>query len=101
MEKKDKDDFAGDLTLGGNDGRRGRSHPPRCITGRDDRGIVYMAVMDRAATSQTVAQQIHSVSAHTIRCRLQQSETFTRRSLLRLRLTRNHRGLRSQWCDER
>lgn len=86
--------------------RRGRSHPPRCTTARDDRHIVRMAVMDRAATSRTIAQQIqsvthHSVSARTIRRRLQQSGMSARRPLLRLPLTGNHRRLRRQWCDER
>ncbi|GFX03270.1 transposable element Tcb1 transposase [Trichonephila clavipes] len=55
--------------------RRGRSHPPQCITSREDRQIVRMAVTDRSVTSRTVAQHIesvthHSVSARTIRCRL-------------------------------
>ncbi|GFT83856.1 transposable element Tcb1 transposase [Trichonephila clavipes] len=49
--------------------RRGRSHPPQCIT---------------------------SLSARTIRRRLQQSGLSTRHSL-----TQNHRRLRRQWCDER
>ncbi|GFX57709.1 transposable element Tcb1 transposase [Trichonephila clavipes] len=43
----------------------------------------------------------HSVSARTIRRRLQQSGLSARRSLLGLRLTQNHRRLRRQWCDER
>ncbi|GFX28355.1 transposable element Tcb1 transposase [Trichonephila clavipes] len=65
-----------------------------------------MAVMDRAATSRTIAQQIqsvthHSMSARTIRRRLQQSRIFQRRLLLRLPLTGNHRHLRHYWCDER
>ncbi|GFX11802.1 transposable element Tcb1 transposase [Trichonephila clavipes] len=44
--------------------RRGRLHPPRCITARDDRWIVRMAVMDHADTSRTVAQQTQSVTQH-------------------------------------
>ncbi|GFV82484.1 hypothetical protein TNCV_3982761 [Trichonephila clavipes] len=52
-------------------GREGRSRPPRCPTACDDRRNVRMAVMDRAATSKTIAQQIqtvthHSMLAHTI-----------------------------------
>ncbi|GFY08451.1 transposable element Tcb1 transposase [Trichonephila clavipes] len=43
----------------------------------------------------------HSVSARTIRCRLQQSGLSARRPLLGLPLTQNHRRLRRQWCDER
>ncbi|GFY32988.1 transposable element Tcb1 transposase [Trichonephila clavipes] len=43
----------------------------------------------------------HSVSARTIRRRLQQSGLTTRRSLLGLPLTQNHRSLHRQWCDER
>ncbi|GFY18327.1 hypothetical protein TNCV_2047331 [Trichonephila clavipes] len=57
--------------------RRGLSHPPRCTTVRDDRQIVIMTVKDCAVTSHTIAQQIqsvthHSVSARTIRRHLQQ-----------------------------
>ncbi|GFW51161.1 transposable element Tcb1 transposase [Trichonephila clavipes] len=68
--------------------------------------VMLIAVMDRAAPSRTVAQQIqcvrhHSVSARTIQRHLQQSGKFTRRSLLRLPLTGNHRRLRRQCCDER
>ncbi|GFV35425.1 transposable element Tc1 transposase [Trichonephila clavipes] len=65
-----------------------------------------MAVTDRSVTSRTVARLIesvthHSVSVRTIRCRLQQSGISARRPLLGLLLTRNHRCLRRQWCDER
>ncbi|GFX45369.1 uncharacterized protein TNCV_1026291 [Trichonephila clavipes] len=57
--------------------RRGRSHPPQCTTSWEDRQIVRMAVTDRSVTSRTIAQHIesvthHSVSARTIRRRLQQ-----------------------------
>ncbi|GFV77224.1 transposable element Tcb1 transposase [Trichonephila clavipes] len=65
-----------------------------------------MAVTDRSVTSRTIAQHIksvthHSVSARTIRCRLQQSGLSSTRPLLDLPLTQNHRRLRRQWCDER
>ncbi|GFS52869.1 transposable element Tcb1 transposase [Trichonephila clavipes] len=65
-----------------------------------------MAVTDRSVTSRTVAQHIesathHSVSARTIRRRLQQSGLSARRPLLGLPLTQNRRRLRHQWCDER
>ncbi|GFT28126.1 transposable element Tcb1 transposase [Trichonephila clavipes] len=65
-----------------------------------------MAVTDHSVTSRTVAQHIesvthHSVSARTIRRHLQQSGLSTRRPLLGLPLTQNHRRLRHQWCDER
>ncbi|GFW57420.1 transposable element Tcb1 transposase [Trichonephila clavipes] len=53
--------------------RRGRSHPPQCTTSREDRQIVRMAP----------------------------SGLSSRRSLLGLPLTQNHRRLRRQWCDER
>ncbi|GFU92914.1 transposable element Tcb1 transposase [Trichonephila clavipes] len=86
--------------------RRGRSHPPHCNTSREDRQIVHMAVKNRSVTSRTVKQHIesvthHSESAHTIRCRLQQSGLSASRRLLGLPLTQNHRRLRRQWCDER
>ncbi|GFW68214.1 HTH_Tnp_Tc3_2 domain-containing protein [Trichonephila clavipes] len=79
---------------------------PTCTTARDDRRIMRIAVMDRAATLRTVAQQIQSVmnhfgSARTIRRRLQQSGMSPRRSLFRLPLTGNHRCLCRQWCNER
>ncbi|GFW54286.1 transposable element Tcb1 transposase [Trichonephila clavipes] len=84
------------LDAGGNDGLTGRSHPPRCTTVCDERWIVLIAVVDRAATSRTIAQQIQSVTHHsvfalTIRRRLQQSGTISRRPLLHLPLTGNHR----------
>ncbi|GFX91620.1 transposable element Tcb1 transposase [Trichonephila clavipes] len=65
-----------------------------------------MAVTDRSVTSRIVAQQIefvmhHSVSARTMRRRLQQSGLSARRPLLDLPLTQNHILLRRQWCDER
>ncbi|GFT77922.1 transposable element Tc1 transposase [Trichonephila clavipes] len=86
--------------------RRGRSHPPQCTTSREDRQIVCMAVTDCSVTSRTISQHIesvthHSVSARTIRRRLQQSGLSARRPLLGLLLTQNHRRLRRQWCDER
>ncbi|GFV39443.1 transposable element Tcb1 transposase [Trichonephila clavipes] len=84
----------------------GRSHPPQCTTSREDRQIVRMEVTDRSVTSRTVAQNIesvthHSVSARTIRRRLQQSGLSARRPLLGLPLMQNHRRLHRQWCDER
>ncbi|GFV56597.1 transposable element Tcb1 transposase [Trichonephila clavipes] len=90
----------------GTTNRCGRSHPLKCTSSREDRQIVRMAVMDRSVTSRTVAQHIesvthHSVSARTIRHRLQQSGLFSRRPLLGLPLAQNHRRLRRQWCDER
>ncbi|GFS63643.1 transposable element Tcb1 transposase [Trichonephila clavipes] len=65
-----------------------------------------MAVTDRSVTSLTLAQHIesvthHSVSACTIRRRLQQSGLSARSPLLGLPLTQNDRRLRHQWCDER
>ncbi|GFY34726.1 transposable element Tcb1 transposase [Trichonephila clavipes] len=65
-----------------------------------------MIVMDHASTSRIIVQQIqfvthHSVSARTIRCRLQQSGMSGRRPLLHLPLTRNHRHLCLKWCDKR
>ncbi|GFW06496.1 transposable element Tcb1 transposase [Trichonephila clavipes] len=65
-----------------------------------------MAVTDHSVTSRNIAQHIefvthHSVSARTIRRRLQQSGLSTRRPLLCIPLTQNHRRLRIQCCDER
>ncbi|GFX67122.1 transposable element Tcb1 transposase [Trichonephila clavipes] len=82
--------------------RHGRLHPPQCITSREDRQIVRMAVTDHSVTSRTIAQHFesvthHSDSARTIRCRLQQSGLSARRPLLGLILAQNHRRLRRQW----
>ncbi|GFS76055.1 transposable element Tcb1 transposase [Trichonephila clavipes] len=81
--------------------RRGQSHPPQCTTSPEERQIVLMAVTDRSVTSRTVAQHIesvthYSVSARTIRRRIQQSGLSARRPLLGLPLTQNHRRLRRQ-----
>ncbi|GFV68953.1 transposable element Tcb2 transposase [Trichonephila clavipes] len=86
--------------------RRGRSHPPQCTNSREDRQIVCIAVTDLSVTSRTIAQHIesvmhHSVSARTIRRRLQQSGLSARCPLLGLPLTQNHRRLHIPWCDER
>ncbi|GFT98791.1 transposable element Tcb1 transposase [Trichonephila clavipes] len=86
--------------------RRGRSHPPQCTLSREDKQIVRKVVTDRSVTSRTIAQHIesvthHSMSACTIRSRLQQSGLSSRRPFLGLPLTQNHRRLRHQWCDER
>ncbi|GFV38160.1 transposable element Tcb1 transposase [Trichonephila clavipes] len=83
-----------------------RSHPPQCSTSRKDRQIVRIPMTDRSVTSRTAVQHIlsvtqDSVSARTIRRRLQQSGLSARRPLLGLHLTQNHRRLRRQWCDER
>ncbi|GFV39673.1 transposable element Tcb1 transposase [Trichonephila clavipes] len=65
-----------------------------------------MAVTHRSVTSRNIEQHIesvtpHSVSARTIRRRLQQSGLSVRRSFLDIPLTQNHRRLRHQWCNER
>ncbi|GFV90182.1 transposable element Tcb1 transposase [Trichonephila clavipes] len=86
--------------------RRGRSHLPQCTPSREDKQTVGMAVVDRTVSSRTVSQHIesvthHSVSARTIRRRLQQSSRSARRPLLALPFTQNHRRLRRQLCNER
>ncbi|GFW74142.1 uncharacterized protein TNCV_4176871 [Trichonephila clavipes] len=50
----------------GTKGRRGRSHPLQCITSREDRQIVRMAVTDRLVSSRTVAQHIQFVKHHSV-----------------------------------
>ncbi|GFW72394.1 transposable element Tcb1 transposase [Trichonephila clavipes] len=49
--------------------RRGRSHPPLCTIALDDRRIVCMVLTYRAATSRTIAQQILSVTYHSVSSR--------------------------------
>ncbi|GFT40091.1 transposable element Tcb1 transposase [Trichonephila clavipes] len=80
--------------------------PFRCTTAWDHRWIVRIAVMVRTATLRAIAQQIqsvtqHSMSSRNIRRHLQQSGKFARLPLLRLPLTEDYRGLRRQSCDER
>ncbi|GFV19046.1 secreted protein acidic and rich in cysteine [Trichonephila clavipes] len=93
--------------IGSRVGRNQTTVMRTCDSGcRRDKQILRMAVTDRSVTSRTVAQHIesvthHSVSARTIRRRLQQSGLSARRPLLGLPLTQNHRRLRRQWCDER
>ncbi|GFX58489.1 hypothetical protein TNCV_416691 [Trichonephila clavipes] len=65
---------------------------PSCNTARDDKRIVRITMMDRAAPLRTIAQQIqsvmhHSMSVRTIQRRFQQSGMAAKRSLLRLLLT--------------
>ncbi|GFV46749.1 transposable element Tc1 transposase [Trichonephila clavipes] len=86
--------------------QRGRSHPPHCTTAHDDTWIEREVEMDHTGTSRTIAQQIqsvthHSVSGCTIRRHLQQSEMSKRCLLLRLPLTGNLKRLHHQWWDER
>ncbi|GFY22901.1 transposable element Tcb1 transposase [Trichonephila clavipes] len=86
--------------------RRNRLHPPQCTSSREDKQIVHMTVTDRSVISRTTAHHIesvthHTVSARTIRCRLQQSGLSARRPLFGLHLMQNHRRLCRQWCDER
>ncbi|GFT63585.1 transposable element Tcb1 transposase [Trichonephila clavipes] len=93
-------------TQEGTTDRRSRLHLPQCTTSREDRQMVRMAVTDSPVTSRNIAQHIepvthHSVSACTIRRRLQQSGLSARRPLLVLPLTQNHRRFRHQWYDER
>ncbi|GFT33433.1 transposable element Tcb1 transposase [Trichonephila clavipes] len=62
--------------------------------------------MDSAATPQTIAQQIQSITNHSvftriIRRRLQQTGRYSRRLLLHLPLTGNYRSLSRKWCKER
>ncbi|GFX41242.1 hypothetical protein TNCV_2219401 [Trichonephila clavipes] len=82
--------------------QRGRTP---CTAARDHKWIVCMAVMDHAAISQTTAQQIlsvthHSVSASTIRRHLQQRGMSARRPFPCLPLIRKQGCLRQKWCDE-
>ncbi|GFV01256.1 transposable element Tcb1 transposase [Trichonephila clavipes] len=80
----------------------GRSHLTQCTTSCENRQIVHMAVTNRSVTYRTVEQHIesvthHSVSARTIRRRLQQSGLSARRPLLDLPLTQNQRRIYHQW----
>ncbi|GFX15126.1 transposable element Tcb1 transposase [Trichonephila clavipes] len=69
-----------------------------------DRGriVAYREIVDYlSGKSHIESVKHHSVSARTIRRRLQQSGLSAKRPLLGLLLTQNHRRLRRQWCDER
>ncbi|GFT85776.1 transposable element Tcb1 transposase [Trichonephila clavipes] len=80
-------------------------NPPLCTTAFDNRRILDVAVLDRATTSRTIAQQIHyvmhpSVSTRTIERCLWQSGMLATYSRLRSPLTGNHGRLHRQWYDE-
>ncbi|MBJ5695529.1 hypothetical protein JGG83_23035 [Salmonella enterica subsp. enterica serovar Derby] len=86
--------------------RQRRSPQPQHTTDPEDRHVVRRALTDRTATSRALAQELgclvqQSVSARTIRRRLQQRGLVARRPLLRLPLTLHHRRMRLQWCVER
>ncbi|GFU40400.1 transposable element Tcb2 transposase [Trichonephila clavipes] len=68
--------------------------------------LSFREIGSRVGGNQTTVMRIcdrwmQEVSARTIRRRLQQSGLSTRRPLLNLPLTQNHRLLRRQWCDKR
>ncbi|GFY14010.1 transposable element Tcb1 transposase [Trichonephila clavipes] len=67
-----------------------------CVHGSDG-SFSHIRTIERHIESVTY----HSVSARTIRRRLEQSGLSAKRPLLGLPLTQNHRRLRRQWCDER
>ncbi|GFU37803.1 transposable element Tcb1 transposase [Trichonephila clavipes] len=74
--------------------RSGRSHPPQCTTTHENRHIVHMALTDLSVRTRSCVQLIetvthHSVSARTIRRRLQQSGLSAGRPLLGVPLTQN------------
>ncbi|GFV93679.1 uncharacterized protein TNCV_365801 [Trichonephila clavipes] len=50
--------------------RRDRSQPSRCTTAHDKRWIVRIAVINRVATSRTIAQQIRHVTHHSLSARI-------------------------------
>ncbi|GFU58268.1 transposable element Tcb1 transposase [Trichonephila clavipes] len=71
-----------------------------------DCGLSFREIGSRVGRNQTTVLRIcdhwiQEVSASTIRRRLQQSGLPTRRPLLGLTLTQNHRHLHRQWCTER
>ncbi|GFW67104.1 transposable element Tcb1 transposase [Trichonephila clavipes] len=71
-----------------------------------DCGLSFRQIGSRVGRNQTTVMRLcdhwmQQVSVRTIRRSLQQSGLFTRRPLLGLPLTQNHRRLRRQWCDER
>ncbi|GFX02645.1 hypothetical protein TNCV_3869821 [Trichonephila clavipes] len=86
--------------------RQGRLHPPRCTPARDDRCIVCMAVMERAAPSRTIAQQNQSVVS-IILCPLVPFDAVCSRvechqtSIALFTFDWNAQWLYHQWCDER
>ncbi|GFW53432.1 transposable element Tcb1 transposase [Trichonephila clavipes] len=92
----------------------------RRIVAYRDRGLPFRKIGSRIGRDQTTVMRIcdnwmqegttdrphppqgsTSLSARTIRRRLQQSGVSARRPLLGLPLTQNHKCLRRQWCDER
>ncbi|GFU40038.1 transposable element Tcb1 transposase [Trichonephila clavipes] len=67
--------------------------------GRNQTAVMW--ICDRWMHTLRESVTHHSVSARTIRHRLQQSGLSARRPLFGLPLTQNHRCLRRRWCNER
>ncbi|GFY07532.1 HTH_Tnp_Tc3_2 domain-containing protein [Trichonephila clavipes] len=79
---------------------------PPITSSREDMHVTRMALMDRAATSRSLSQELGSfarqqVSARTIRRRMLQHGLSARRLWLQLPLTLHHRQERLQWWDQR
>lgn len=86
--------------------RHAGSQRPPMTNAREDRHIVRSALQNRTTTSRTISQETgmfaaRPVSARTVRRRLQQRGLSSRRPLLRLPLTMQHRERRRLWCAER
>ncbi|GFS66800.1 transposable element Tcb1 transposase [Trichonephila clavipes] len=86
--------------------RSAGSQRPPITSSREDRHVTLMALMDRAAPSRALSQELGSfagqqVSARTVRRRMQQYGLSARILWWRLPLTLHHRQERLQWCDQR
>ncbi|GFY09064.1 HTH_Tnp_Tc3_2 domain-containing protein [Trichonephila clavipes] len=89
---------------GNTEGRAGSQRPP-ITSSREDRHVIFMALMNREATSRALSSELGSfareqVSARSVRWRLLQHGLSAWRPWLRLPLTLHHRQEHFQWCDQ-
>ncbi|GFX77988.1 HTH_Tnp_Tc3_2 domain-containing protein [Trichonephila clavipes] len=89
----------------GNTERRAGSQRPPINSSQEHRHVTRRALMDRAATSRVMSQELRSlarqVSARTVRQSLLQHGLSARRPCLQLPLTLHHRQERLHLCDQR
>ncbi|GFU76440.1 HTH_Tnp_Tc3_2 domain-containing protein [Trichonephila clavipes] len=86
--------------------RRAGSQRLPITNSREGKHVTRRALMNRAAISRTLSQELGSfarqqVSARTVRRSLQQHGLSARRPWLRLPLTLHHKQERLQWCYQR
>ncbi|GFS60927.1 HTH_Tnp_Tc3_2 domain-containing protein [Trichonephila clavipes] len=89
------------LYTGKSESRAGSQRPP-ITSSREDRHVTRMDLMDRAATSRALSEELGSFSRQQMSARafqrlLQQHALLTRRPWRRLPFTLHHRQERLEW----